>query len=104
MERANSRIVALAAALILAGPAAAGAADAAKVYSEICAFCHDDGTVGAPVKGDRAAWAPRIARGKPALYDSTLQGLGHMLPRQNRRGYGEAEIRDAVDYLLEQVR
>lgn len=78
--------------------------DIATVYAQICAICHDDGTVGAPIKGDRAAWAPRIAKGREALYDSTLKGLGHMLPRQNRRGYAEIEIKGAVDYLIDQAR
>ena len=91
------------ASLALAAPPAF-AADGATVYKKVCSFCHDDGTVGAPMPGDMAAWKTRLAKGMEAVYANVLNGKGHMPPRMNRRGYNEVEIRAAVDYLLEAVK
>ena len=71
------------------------------VYKKTCSFCHDEGTVGAPKFGDKDAWAPRIAKGKDALYDSVLNGLKHMTARRGRRGYTDEDFKHAVDYMLE---
>ncbi len=71
------------------------------VYKKTCSFCHDEGTVGAPKFGDKTAWAPRIAKGREALYDSVLNGLQHMTARRGRRGYTDEDFKHAVDYLLE---
>ena len=48
--------------------AAAGPKDGATVYNSICGACHNTGAAGAPKAGDKAAWAPRLAQGKDALY------------------------------------
>lgn len=80
------------------------AADGVTVYKQICSFCHDDGTVGAPKIGDREAWKPRIGKGMDALYQNALTGKGHMPPRKERRGFSDDEIKSAVDYLIRHSR
>lgn len=68
------------------GPAApatgAPLADArlAALYERACANCHDAAGTGAPVRGDRQAWAPREAAGLPALVASVRAGKGAMPP------------------------
>jgi len=48
--------------LKVAGPADAAASaqpkDGPAVYASVCSACHATGAAGAPVKGDKAAWAP----------------------------------------------
>ena len=63
-------------------PAPARLADArlAGLYERACASCHDAAGSGAPRRGDRTAWAPREARGLPALVASVRAGKGAMPP------------------------
>jgi len=62
--------------------ASAPLADArlAGLYDRACASCHEVTGTGAPLHGDRKAWAPREAAGMPALLASVRQGKGGMPP------------------------
>jgi cytochrome c5 len=80
-----------------------------QVYNAACIACHQPGAVtGAPTIGDVAAWAPRIAQGMDTLYMHALMGFtgskGYMPAKGGRIDLSDGEIRDAVDYLLEQSR
>jgi cytochrome c5 len=87
-----------------AAPAAAPAAAAAsgkgqEVYNQACVACHAAGVAGAPKVGDKAAWAPRIAQGMPALYTAALKGKGAMPPKGGSAA-PDADIQAAVDYMV----
>ena len=74
------------------GPAQAPAAEAvsrslqpadtaiAGIYRRSCASCHTVAATGAPLTGDRQAWAPRMARGMDTLVNSVVNGFGGMPP------------------------
>ena len=83
-------------------PAKAGEAGAAgkSTYDSACTVCHGAGVAGAPKLGDKAAWAPRIAAGKPALYNSALKGKGAMPPKGGNAALSDDAVKAAVDYLL----
>lgn len=89
--------------LLAAGAAGAvGAADLAqgeKIYKTTCLSCHGAGVLGAPKVGDKAAWAPRVAKGKPALYGSALNGFKMMPPRGGNAALKDDEIKAAVDFM-----
>ncbi|MDR0529299.1 MAG: c-type cytochrome [Zoogloeaceae bacterium] len=91
-----------------AAPAAAESVSAGKdgpaVYASVCTVCHETGLSGAPKKGDKAAWAARIATGKAALYDSALRGKNAMPARGGNPALSDEEVKKAVDFLLEAVR
>lgn len=72
-----------------------------KRYEATCKICHDQGLLEAPKKGDKAAWQARIAKGKDVLYRHSSKGFGKM-PAQTTGEVSEAEVRVAVDYLVEQ--
>jgi cytochrome c5 len=78
----------------------AQAADGAAVYNEACMACHASGAAGAPKLGDKAAWAPRIAKGNDALYTIALKGKGAMPPKGGRADKSDADIKAAVDYMV----
>jgi cytochrome c5 len=95
----------VAAASAPAAPApAAKAADASSAgkaaYDSACTACHTAGVAGAPKLGDKAAWAPRIAQGKPALYNSALKGKGAMPPKGGNAALSDDAVKAAVDYML----
>lgn len=69
-----------------------------QVYAAACAGCHTSGVLGSPKIGDKAAWAPRLAKGYEALLTSSLKGKGAM-GAQGGGAYSDAEIGKAVAHL-----
>ena len=93
-----------AAAPVAAAPAAAKAADAGNAgkatYDSACTACHTAGVAGAPKHGDKAAWAPRLAQGTAALYNSALKGKGAMPAKGGNATLSDDAVKAAVDYML----
>jgi cytochrome c oxidase subunit II len=76
-----------------------GKADGKAVFDGTCTVCHSTGVAGAPKFGDKAAWAPRLAQGKPALYNSALKGKNAMPPRGGNAALSDEAVKAAVDYM-----
>ena len=73
-----------------------------QVYNVACLACHGSGIGGAPILGDAAAWAPRIAQGDDLLKSHAIDGftnVGFMPPKGGRVDLSDPEIHDAVDYM-----
>lgn len=85
-----------------AAPAAGGAVDGKKVYDTTCVACHLAGVANAPKLGDKAAWEPRIKTGVAALVASVVNGKGVMPPKAGNPSLGDAEIKAAVDFMVDQ--
>ena len=49
-------------------------------WSRNCALCHVRGEGGAPMLGDREAWAERWVKGESVLLENTVVGLNNMPP------------------------
>ncbi len=80
---------------------AGGSADKSKeIYASKCAMCHDSGAAGAPVKGDKKAWAPRIKAGMETLYKNGIKGKGAMPPKGGAGGLSDAEFKKVVDFIV----
>lgn len=90
----------IAAAAFLAMPPAMAAKSGADVYKSACMNCHAAGLAGAPKFGDKAAWAPRIKAGKPALYESALKGKNAMPAKGGQAALADADVKAAVDYMV----
>ena len=95
-------VTAIFASLFMAASGAA-VADGAATYKQACVACHMTGAAGAPKLEDKAAWAPRIALGKDALYTSVLKGKGAMPPKGGQMQLSDDEIKAAVDYMVSQA-
>jgi cytochrome c5 len=83
--------------------AAGGPGAGKKLYDTVCMACHAAGIAGAPKTGDKAAWKPRIATGKEALYNSALHGKNAMPPKGGSSA-ADADVKAAVDYLVSQAK
>jgi cytochrome c5 len=91
-------------------PVQAAAAEPAKelggeeVFNMACMACHGAGVAGAPKFGDKAAWAPRIAKGADTLHKHALEGFqgssGFMPPKGGRADLADKSIMNAVDYMV----
>lgn len=90
----------VAAAAPAAAPQAATAgASGEALYKTACVACHATGAANAPKFGDKAAWAPRIQQGMPALIQSALKGKGAMPPKGGSTA-PDAQVQAAVEYMV----
>lgn len=81
---------------------------AEELYKTACSTCHAQGIGGAPRLGDKAAWAPRIAKGSDVLDLHAIEGFqgqtGLMPPKGGRMDLSDDLIRQGVDYMVEHSR
>ncbi|MGH8209864.1 MAG: c-type cytochrome [Steroidobacteraceae bacterium] len=95
-----------------AAQAAAGTAAMPKTGTELfeqtCSACHGAGIAGAPKAGDKAAWAPRIAKGMDTLYDHALHGFqgssGVMPAKGGRTDAPDSLVKQAVDHMVQMAK
>lgn len=75
------------------------------VYSKVCVTCHATGLAGSPRYGNAADWAPRLATGMPALYQSALKGTPKGMPAKGGHlTLADADVKAAVDYMVAAVK
>jgi cytochrome c5 len=82
--------------------ASSGPRSGEEVYNAACMACHTTGAGGAPVLGDAAAWADRIAKGTEVLYASGVNGVPGtgMIAKGGCMNCSDEEIHAAVDYMI----
>lgn len=76
-----------------------------QVYNEACIACHGAGIGGAPILGDAAGWAERIAKGSDVLNSNAINGytgVGYMPPKGGRVDLSDQEVIDAVTYMVDE--
>ncbi len=71
-----------------------------QVVGLYCGKCHETGAGGAPKIGDKAAWVPRLTQGLDPLVRSAINGHGGMPPRGGAPNLTDAELRNAVVYMV----
>src|SRR6516225_5797254 len=96
----NSALAINAPAAAAAGSAAPAPKNGTELFEQTCSACHGQGIAGAPRAGDKAAWAPRIAKGKNLLYEHAIQGFtgtaGVMPPKGGRTDAPDDLVKQAV--------
>jgi cytochrome c5 len=107
--RDNSALTIQASAAAAAGSAAATAApkNGAELFEQTCSACHGQGIAGAPKSGDKAAWAPRLAKGETVLYEHALkgfQGSAGVMPPKGGTDASDELVKQAVDYMVKLAR
>lgn len=84
-------------------------AEGRSVWMGTCRACHLLGAAGAPAVTDYENWAPRIAKGMPALYKGPIHGIKgedgkyKMPPRAGNDRLSDVQIRRAADYMVTAV-
>ena len=71
-------------------------------YEETCHVCHGPGLAGAPKFQDASDWAPRIAEGIEILVQHAIQGYKAMPAKGTCMNCSDAEIKQAVEYMISQ--
>jgi cytochrome c5 len=98
-EEAEARIAPVARVLLTKVAVASGPRTGEQIYNAVCAACHGTGAAGAPKKGDKAAWAPRLAQGIDGLIKSATAGKGAMPPKGGAADLSDAEFKAVVEYV-----
>ena len=92
---------AVVAAFMISGQAMA---DGKATYDSACFACHATGAAGSPKFGDKAAWAPRIAKGMDMLKQHAKEGFkgdtGFMPAKGGRADLADADVDAAVEYMI----
>jgi cytochrome c5 len=87
-----------------AGSAGPALKSGAEVFQQVCSACHGAGIAGAPKAGDKAAWGPRIAKGKDTLYEHAIKGFqgsaGVMPAKGGRADLSDDLVKQAVDHMV----
>lgn len=78
--------------------------DGESIYREICFACHGTGAAGAPLLGDKEAWAPRIEKGMDTLTKSAINGLGAMPPKGTCGSCSIEKLQRAIQYMINKSR
>lgn len=84
-------------------PAIAVQLSADQVYNKVCAACHATGTLGAPKVDSKDQWEPRLAQGLDTLVSHSVSGIRAMPAKGGDPSLTEANLKDAVIYMLEKA-
>ena len=70
------------------------------VVGAVCITCHGSGANGAPIIGDKKAWAERAARGLTGLTKNAINGVRKMPAHGGNASVTNFEIERAITYMV----
>ncbi|MFK5882198.1 MAG: c-type cytochrome [Sulfurospirillum sp.] len=70
------------------------------VYENTCAGCHNSGVAGAPKFGNKADWAHVGKENLKTVFDHAINGFNSMPPKGGDTTLKDADVKDAVKYML----
>ena len=82
--------------------AQAGERSAASIVNDVCAACHKQGKNGAPIMGDKNAWAKRKGQGLTSLTQHALEGIRNMPAHGGNAGLSSIDLERAIIYMVNQ--
>ncbi len=72
------------------------------VVKEVCAACHKTGEKGAPILGDKDAWAKRKTQGLTTLNQHAVEGIRNMPSHGGNAGLSNIDLERAITYMVNQ--
>lgn len=85
---------------LFSSPSLAADRSGKEVVETVCLGCHASGKDGAPKFGDRAAWAPRAAKGLDKLTHNAITGVRNMPAHGGQAKLSDLEMTRAVGYMV----
>ena len=89
--------------LLMVVSSTTAAATGEEIVTRHCFGCHSVGVMGAPKLGSAEDWNSRLDKGGDTLLRNALEGFNTMPARGGNPALTDAEIRSAVEYMLEIV-
>lgn len=103
MAKVEERISPVAQVEVAEGAAEKVALSGDAVYQQNCLACHGSGAMGAPMFGNKAAWAPRISQGYETLVKHAIEGIRMMPARGGNAALSDNEVASAVAYMANEA-
>ncbi len=72
---------------------------AQKTYEETCVTCHGNPALGAPVLGDKNAWAKVVEKGIDKVYHNGINGINSMPPKGGV-DLTDEKMKEVIDYMI----
>lgn len=79
--------------------AKANVSSAQKTYEETCVTCHGNPALGAPILGDKAAWAKVVAKGMDKVYHNGINGINSMPPKGGI-DLTDEKMKEVIDFMI----
>ena len=77
-------------------------AEAKANYEQSCAVCHGAAGMGAPVLGDKKAWAAVVGQGMDKVYANAIAGTDGGMPPKGGTDLPDDKFKAVVDYMISQ--
>ncbi len=74
------------------------------IYNRFCFACHATAVAAAPLFGSLEQWQPRIDKGLDTLVAASLAGFDGMPPMGTCMDCTDSEMRDAIQYMIDNAR
>ncbi len=71
-----------------------------KLYEAKCSACHANAAIGAPVVGDKEAWAKVTEKGVDGVYKNAINGFNAMPPKGGNMDLSNDVVKEIVDYMI----
>ncbi|XOB60786.1 c-type cytochrome [Campylobacterota bacterium DY0563] len=72
----------------------------AENYATYCSACHGNKAIGAPVLGDKDAWASVVEKGMEEVYDNAINGINAMPPKGTAINLPDEDFKKIIDYMI----
>lgn len=69
-------------------------------YENTCSACHSNAAIGAPVVGDKDAWAQVTAKGLDKVYHNAINGINSMPPKGGNMDLSDNEMKEIINYMI----
>jgi len=69
-------------------------------YENSCSACHGNAAIGAPVVGDKNAWAQVTAKGLDKVYHNAINGINGMPPKGGNMDLSDEDMKTIIDYMI----
>jgi len=76
--------------------------EAKNTYESSCAVCHGAAGMGAPVVGDKKAWAAVVGKGMKTVYANAINGTDAGMPPKGGTDLSDTKLKAVVDYMISQ--
>lgn len=73
-----------------------------RIVNEVCGNCHKTGEKGAPIIGDKSAWAKRKSQGLTKLTEHALEGIRNMPSHGGNMRLSNSDLEHAIIYMVNQ--
>uniref|UniRef100_UPI0040485ED5 c-type cytochrome n=1 Tax=Aliarcobacter sp. TaxID=2321116 RepID=UPI0040485ED5 len=69
-------------------------------YETSCSPCHGNPAIGAPVLGDKDAWAEVMTKGLDKVYHNGINGINGMPPKGGNMDLTDDQMKEVIDYMI----